>query len=645
MTAEQDSLLKLLKTNIPDTVRLSVLSELTEITDDPKIWSQYNKQAKELAIRLTSSNDSETKRKANIALATAYNNEGLFYNLTGKASRAVDCLHKSLELREQLGIKSDLSETLHNLGTMYYDIGEYTLAQQYFNRSLRLSEEIKDSVNAAISLNYIGMIAIKNKDYDKALKCFEGTLSVFKNSGDVKSYATTLDNIGMAHFLLKEDDKALAFLNEAEKIQKNYDDPAILSATFRSIGTIQLNKRNTVAALNYGTLALEQAKKSGFPREIANAEELLAKVYESKKDFTNAFYHYKNFIAYHDSIKDEEARKVAIAEQLKSGYEKKAAVMKAEQEKKDALAKQEISRQKILKNALIAGVILLLLFSFVLYSRFRLKKKSTEQLSKAYADLKLTQQQLLHQEKMASLGQIAAGISHEIQNPLNFVNNFSSLSKELLDEIKNSKDENEKNELLDGLENNIEKIALHGNRASRIITSILRQSHHSSTEKQMTDINQLCDEFIMLAYQGMRSNYPDFNCEIIKNLDPATPKILTAPQDIARVLLNLFNNAFYAVKERSEIGGQKPEAYFPKVSLMTQLQNNSITISVKDNGNGIPEQIKQKIFEPFFTTKTAGNGTGLGLSISFDIIKMHGGEITVNSIENESTEFKITLPV
>jgi two-component system, NtrC family, sensor kinase len=658
-TPEQDSLLKLLKTNIPDTVRLRVLGKLTEITDDAKTWPLYNRQAMRLAEKLISSDDSSVKRKATVAIAAAYNNEGLFYNLSGKASSALDFLLKSLELREQLGIKSDLSETLHNLGTMYYDIGEYKLAQQYFDRSFFLSQEIKDLVNAAISLNYIGMIAIKNKNYNRALQCFETTLSTFKNSGDIKSYATTLDNIGMAYFRLNEYDKALRYLSEAETIQKKYDDPAVLSSTFRSTGMIHFNKGNIAAALNYGNLALEQAQKSGFPREIANAEDLLVKVYEAKKDFSNAFYHYKNFNAYHDSIKDQEARKMAIAEQLKAGYEKKAAVIKAEQEKKDALAKQEAGKQKILKNSLIAGLILLLLFSFVLYSRFRLKKKSSEQLGKAYDDLKHTQQQLLYQEKMASLGQIAAGISHEIQNPLNFVNNFSALTIELLDEVKNSNNENEKNELLNELKNNVEKISMHGNRASRIIKSILNQSHHSSNEKQLTDINQLCDEFINLSYQGMRSNYPDFNCEIIKNPDPSLPKIVTAPQDVARVLLNLFNNAFYAVRERSEVrgqkaevgpvphlsGGQKPEVYFPKVTLMTQLQNNSITISVKDNGNGIPEKIRQKIFEPFFTTKTAGNGTGLGLSISYDIIKMHGGEITVSSVENEFSEFRIILPV
>jgi tetratricopeptide (TPR) repeat protein len=550
-TAEQDSLLRLLKTNIPDTVRLRALTELTEITDDPNVWSKYNKQAKELAITLTSNPNPAVRRKANIALATAYNNEGLFYNLSGKASRAVEYLLKSLELREELGIKSDLSETSHNLGTLYYDIGEYKLAQQYFDRSLRLSEEINDSVNAAITRNYIGMIAIKDKEYTKALHSFEGTLSAFKNSGDYKNYATTLDNIGMAYYLLKEYDKALAVLYEAEKIQKEYNDPTILSSTFRSIGLVQFSKGNISVALHYGNLSLEQAKKSGFPKDIATAEELLTKVYAAKKDFTNAFYHYKNYNAFHDSIKDEEARKVAISEQLKSGYEQKAAAIKAEQEKKDALSKEKLSKKTILNNSLIAGLSLLILLSLVLYSRFRLKKKSNEKLEQAYADLKLTQQQLLHQEKMASLGQIAAGISHEIQNPLNFVNNFSAISAELIDEATNTSDVGEKNELLHDLKNNIDKISMHGNRASRIIRSILNQSHQSSNEKQLTDINQLCDEFMNLAYQGMRSNYPDFNCTIIKHFDPANPQILTAPQDIARVILNLFNNAFYAVHEKS----------------------------------------------------------------------------------------------
>ncbi|MEO5571937.1 MAG: tetratricopeptide repeat protein [Bacteroidia bacterium] len=647
--AEQDSLLKLLQTNLPDTARLIVLTQLTEILSDNNVWPQYNNQALKLAEKLISDSDSTVKRKATIALATAYNNEGLYYNLKGNATQALDFLLKSLELRRQLGSKSDLSEILHNLGTLYFDIKETDLAEQYFEKSLLLSQEINDSVNAAITLNYIGMIMLGKKNYVKALECFESTLHTFKNSNESENYAKSLDNIGTIYTHNKDWDRALSYFKEAERIQKGFDDPSVLSTTYKDIGTIFFFKGNSSEALKYATLALEQAEKSGFPGEIASAEQLLAKIYESKKDFTNAFYHYKKFIASHDSIKNEEARKAAIAEQLKSGYEKKAALVKAEQEKKDALATQEIGKQKILKNSFIAGAVMLLLVSLLLYNRFRLKRNSSEKLMKAYDDLKRTQEQLLHQEKMASLGQIAAGISHEIQNPLNFVNNFSAISAELIDEAKSTIDVNEKNEFLDVLKNNIDKISMHGNRASRIIKSILNQSHHSSNQKQLTDINQLCDEFVHLSFQGMKSNYPDFSCEIIKNLDPSNPNIVTAPQDIARVLLNLFNNAFYAVYEKSlkfkAESLKSATGYHATVELITHFTNSSVTISVKDNGKGIPEKIRQKIFEPFFTTKAAGNGTGLGLSISYDIIKMHGGDIAVNSRENEYSEFNISLPV
>lgn len=640
-----DSLLKLLNKNLPDTAKLRVLTALTEVTDDVNVWPGYNKQAMTLAEKLVTSTDEIVKRNATIALATAYNNEGLFQDLSGNPGLAMDFFQKSIDIREKLGTPQDLSETLHNIGALYYDIGEFTLARQYFEKSLNLSLEAGDSLNAGISYNYIGMVDIKEKKYDAALQYFEKSLAVFKNSGDKESYATSLVNMGMAYYVKNDWDKAIAFLSEAEQIQKNFNNAGALSSTYKNIGTIHYHKGDVLMALNYGSLALEEAKKSGFPKEIANAEELLAQSYESKKDFSNALIHYKNYVSYHDSIKDQEARKSAIAEQLRAGYEKKAAMLKAEQEKKDALATQEISRQKILKNSLIAGIIFLLLFLLALYSRFMLKKRSSEKLVKAYDDLKHTQQQLLHQEKMASLGQIAAGISHEIQNPLNFVNNFSVMSTELVDEIKNTNDEKEKNELLSELKNNIEKISSHGNRASRIIKSILNQSHPSSSERQPTDVNQLFEEFIMLAYQGMRSNHPDFNCEIVKRFEASTPKILIAPQDIARVILNLANNAFYAVYERSQaVAKQQNTDYKPKVYFSTTFFNHRIFVTVKDNGCGIPDAVKQKIFEPFFTTKSAGNGTGLGLSISYDIIKMHGGEIAMNSRENDFTEFVIQLP-
>ena len=267
----------------------------------------------------------------------------------------------------------------------------------------------------------------------------------------------------------------------------------------------------------------------------------------------------------------------------------------------------------------------------------------------ALKQLKETQNQLVMREKLASLGQLTAGIAHEIKNPLNFVNNFSLLSFDLVKSIHDAATREEQNKILEELNSNLERIYHHGKRADTIVKSMLDHSRSGSTEKQLTDINRLCDEYFNLAFVGMRANHPGFTCEQKKNLDISVPEINIIPQDIARVLLNLFNNAFYAVNEKRIIiiagAGEKNETvYAPEVSVSTVWQKNSIAIHVRDNGNGIPEDVMEKIFEPFYTTKPSGEGTGLGLSLSHDIIKAHGGEIRVESKRGEGTSFIINLP-
>jgi signal transduction histidine kinase len=274
-----------------------------------------------------------------------------------------------------------------------------------------------------------------------------------------------------------------------------------------------------------------------------------------------------------------------------------------------------------------------------------LENKNLE-LTQALDDLGRSQAQLVQQARLASLGQLTAGIAHEIQNPLNFVTNFSELSQVLIDEIENSQSDAEQKELLSDLRQNLEKINQHGKRAAGIVRNMLSHSRTSSGEKQMTDINSLCEESFNLAYHGVRASHQDFNCSLEKKFDKKLPKVNIVPQDISRVLLNLFNNAFYAVNEKRSLlkTEASEEEYQPKVSLRTQLLSDSIVISITDNGSGIPHDIKEKIFQSFFTTKPTGEGTGLGLSLSNEIIIAHGGKIKVESEIGKFTEFKIILP-
>ncbi|WP_290841211.1 ATP-binding protein [Flavobacterium sp.] len=274
---------------------------------------------------------------------------------------------------------------------------------------------------------------------------------------------------------------------------------------------------------------------------------------------------------------------------------------------------------------------------------------TNEALSSTMVELKHTHAQLIQSEKMASLGELTAGIAHEIQNPLNFVNNFSEVSIELIGEIKEERDkpaqerdESLEVELLDDISRNLAKITHHGKRADAIVKGMLQHSRTTSSEKEPTDINTLSDEYLRLAYHGLRAKDKSFNATLVTNFDKSIKTVNMVPQDMGRVVLNLITNAFYAVDEKKKRG---IEGYEPTVSLSTKSHGDFITISVKDNADGIPQTVIDKIFQPFFTTKPTGQGTGLGLSLAYDIVKAHDGKLSVETKMGEGSEFHIELPV
>jgi signal transduction histidine kinase len=272
-------------------------------------------------------------------------------------------------------------------------------------------------------------------------------------------------------------------------------------------------------------------------------------------------------------------------------------------------------------------------------------KEARKKAEDTLVELQLTQKQLIQSEKMASLGELTAGIAHEIQNPLNFVNNFSDVSSELFDEMNIelvNGDMEEVKAIAAAIKSNLEKINHHGKRADAIVKGMLQHSRKSEGQKEPADINALCDEYLRLSYHGLRAKDKSFNATLKTDLDENLGKINIIPQDMGRVIMNLLTNAFYAVDERAKTAAK---GYKPAVSIQTKKTANHIEITVLDNGNGIPAAVKEKIFQPFFTTKPTGKGTGLGLSLSYDIVKTHGGELKVESIEGEFTRFVITLPV
>jgi signal transduction histidine kinase len=369
---------------------------------------------------------------------------------------------------------------------------------------------------------------------------------------------------------------------------------------------------------------------------------LLGETYDSMGDQQKAKELYLKYIGMQDSLLADQARFRILS------FETEEQIATNEQSIFQLKKDNRISR--ILWILSLGIVLLLLVLASLIYQRYRVKQKANNALEKTLADLKNTQRQLVQSEKMASLGELTAGIAHEIQNPLNFVNNFSEVNKELLTEMNEEIEKGNFDEvkaLAKDVTDNEEKINFHGKRADAIVKGMLQHSRSSSGQKEPTDINALCDEYLRLAYHGLRAKDKSFNATLKTNFDESIGNINIIPQDMGRVILNLITNAFYVINEKALSAVVTPTAakYEPTVSVSTKKLGDKILISVKDNGNGIPQKVLDKIFQPFFTTKPTGQGTGLGLSMSYDIIKAHNGELKVETKEGEFAEFIITLPV
>ena len=400
---------------------------------------------------------------------------------------------------------------------------------------------------------------------------------------------------------------------------------------------IQQNRHQEAIALLLKDVDRVRAIRPNVLRDY----KLLAELYEKTGDNARAKETYKSFISLQDSILADQSKFRTISfetEQLINDNE----ISIAQLEGQNKIA-------SLTRNFIIGLAALLLLLVAGIYYRFHAKKKANQVLEKTLTELKSTQSQLIQSEKMASLGELTAGIAHEIQNPLNFVNNFSEVNKELLTEMNEEIEKGNFDEvkaLAKDITDNEEKINHHGKRADAIVKGMLQHSRSGSNAKEPTDMNKLADEYLRLAYHGLRAKDKSFNATLKTNFDDRIGTINIIPQDMGRVILNLITNAFYAVDEKKTLRqAQGDKSYEPTVSVSTKKINDKVEIRVADNGNGIPQKVLDKIFQPFFTTKPTGQGTGLGLSMSYDIIKAHNGELKVETKEGDFAEFIITLPV
>lgn len=612
------------------------------------------------------------------------------YNLTGGGKQAMEYAFKSEAAAQITQNKSLIARRQVGLSALYSNsFGDYTKAMEWALKGERNGEESNNLNPLAQAWSAIATIYTQIGDQANALTYYKKALDANKKLGNRSLEFNLLNRIGEMYRLAGKYSEAIkAYQEGLKKTQIPYG----IELTQSNMADVYVRLGNLPLAFKYGFMSLHGAQeindtegeewidgimaraylKSGKPDSAiyyaqngyAKAShtstiefkrdntEALTNAYAMKKDFANAYKYHVLYIGYRDSMINAQVTNQTSLLQYNSDLTKKQAQIAT------------LNQQKKLQNALLWGslavVLLIGIMMAVLYRNNRQKQKANTLLSKqkhiieeerdktnkALEYLKLTQGQLIQSEKMASLGELTAGIAHEIQNPLNFVNNFAEVNKEMLDELKQelkNGNTSEALEIADNLQQNEEKIMHHGKRADSIVKGMLQHSRASSNEKEPTDLNKLADEYLRLAYHGLRAKDKAFNADFTTHLDDKIPLVEVVPQDIGRVLLNLLNNAFYATQQKQKTAGAD---YKPVVEVSVLQKNGFAQIRVKDNGTGIPNNIKDKLLQPFFTTKPAGEGTGLGLSLSYDtIVKGHGGKINIESKDGEGSEFIIDLPL
>ncbi len=460
------------------------------------------------------------------------------------------------------------------------------------------------------------------------------------------------------------DSLALSYYQKSLQLAKTEGNFTVVAGTYESLSNYYQSKKNADSLLNYAAKNLVVVKSLGAVTSfvasdinLGNAYQSLAMAYTLKNNTDSTNKYLQLTLKVKDSLTAIKLKRLAAFQRLTLDEQ-----LRLQNEEKKRTEAENKRRMYIL----FAGIAVALIIILLIYRNNRQKQKAFNLLQKQKAEtdlqkekadtalheLKSTQAQLIQSEKMASLGELTAGIAHEIQNPLNFVNNFSEVSSELLEEMKqeiNKGDLEEVKAIADDVQQNMKKILHHGKRADGIVKGMLQHSRSSSSVKEPTDINALADEYIRLTYHGLRAKDKSFNATIKTDFDGTIGNINIIPQDIGRVILNLLTNAFYVVNEKQKAERLKPEAednpYEPTVSVSTKKVGNTVEIAIADNGNGIPQKVLDKIFHPFFTTKPTGQGTGLGLSLSYDIVtKGHGGELKAATKEGEGSRFTIILP-
>lgn len=582
-------------------------------------------------------------KKADKWKPTALRLQGSINREIGNLPLAIELTLNSLRIGQKYNNNSEIRRSYNGLGNIYLDLMDYQKSISFFQLSRQVPDITKTEFDEMGLLLNIGNVYAESNQLDSASYYLNKAFHLFIRSGSGISGIFMYRNLGKLQVKLGNQKQALNYyLKSIEACgQEDYRN---LAATNNKIAVLFLTDRQADSCIYYAEKALKYGINGPFRVMILESSKLLAEAYKSKDDFRKA-------LEYQELMADTKEKLYGAG-----NIEAIQAMVYQEQKRNDEIEASKLAYQNRLKQyGYLAGVGLLIIIALFLYRNNKQKNKANtllqeqkEKAEDALSKLKSTQSQLIQSEKMASLGELTAGIAHEIQNPLNFVNNFSEVSNELIDEMKEELAKGTEvsvqlaNDIAGDIKKNLEKINHHGKCADAIVKGMLQHSRNSSGVKEPTDINALADEYLRLAYHGLRAKDKSFNTTLKTDFDETIGKIDIIPQDIGRVILNLITNAFYAVQEKQKSNNV---VYEPVVSVCSKRSGEGVEITVRDNGNGIPQKNLDKIFQPFFTTKPTGQGTGLGLSLAYDIVKAHGGEIKVNTKENEGTEFKITFPI
>lgn len=598
------------------------------------------------------------------SLGTFYQNIAVSYQMQSNHRKALDYQQKALALGEKTGNANAQAYSLMNMGLTYKSMGDLSRSEHTLYRAINMAKLAGIQNVELYAYSNLASLYESARNYRKAYQFAIKAATLGARLGDPGMQAASLAKAASSLAHQTQFAKANGLIEQALVAADSARQPLITYQVYAVKGELQQLQNNCREAILSYEKGFDALKGSDiYEEQIGLSYRKLSECYEKTGDHRKALLAYRTSTEIADSIRSRENIRQATELIMNAEFEKKQLAVRAEQQQEKAIA-------TIKQAALAGGLVLTLILAAVAFSAFRSKQKANvllqqqkEAIENTLTELKTTQEKLIHQEKMASLGELTAGIAHEIQNPLNFVNNFAEVSTELVDELEDEQQRPERDaelesELLNDLKQNLQKITHHGKRAGAIVKGMLEHSQSGGGQKQPSNLNKLTEEYLKLAYHGILAKNKDrvtgrFNAELITEFDPNAGQIDVVSQDIGRVLLNLFNNAFYALLQKQEqmnlvttdAATDEPSPYQPTLWVSTRRVGNVVEIQVRDNGTGIPESVRSKIFQPFFTTKPTGQGTGLGLSLSYDIItKGHGGEMSVDSQTDQYTLITLKLP-